>query len=141
MFRCAKQGGDGRDINQKSGDAAGRQRFFDRQDSDGGKSTLKSNQDDDLAARFVLLHAAVRLDDVVELEHLADLDPQCARMSVSLHAATYAELRALSGEYDVSAAWLHRRAVKEFIERNRTAGPTVLPLARLSAKGRGGNPQ
>src|SRR6516165_43867 len=39
----------------------------------------KSSQDDDLAARFVLLHAAVRLDDVVELEHLTDLHPQRAR--------------------------------------------------------------
>src|SRR6516164_957324 len=38
----------------------------------------KSSQDNDLAAGFVLLHAAVRLDDVVELEHLADLDPQRA---------------------------------------------------------------
>jgi hypothetical protein len=33
-----------------------------------------------------------------------------ARMSVSLDAATYADLRALSREYDVSAAWVLRRA-------------------------------
>jgi hypothetical protein len=57
---------------------ARRQRVFCRPGSDGGKSTLKSSQDHNLAARFVLLHAAVRLDDVVELEHPADLDPQRA---------------------------------------------------------------
>src|ERR1700739_670462 len=44
-----------------------------------GSRPLKSSQDDDLAARFVLLHAAVRLDDVVEFEHFADLDPQRPR--------------------------------------------------------------
>jgi predicted transcriptional regulator len=64
-----------------------------------------------------------------------------ARMSVSLDGGTYAELRALSREYDVSAAWILRRAVEAFIERNRTAGSTELPLARASAKGRGGNPR
>lgn len=64
-----------------------------------------------------------------------------ARMSISLDAATYAELRALSREYDVSAAWVLRRAVEEFIERNGTAGSTELPLTRASAKGRRGHPR
>jgi hypothetical protein len=64
-----------------------------------------------------------------------------ARMSVSLDAATYADLCALSREYDVSAAWVLRRAVEEFIERNRTVGQAELPLARASTKGRGGTPR
>jgi hypothetical protein len=46
-------------------------------DAEGGRS--KSSQDDNLAARFVLLYAAMRLDDVVELEDFADLDPQRPR--------------------------------------------------------------
>jgi hypothetical protein len=36
-------------------------------------------QHDDLSARVVLLHAAMGLSDLVELEGLADLDVQCAR--------------------------------------------------------------
>jgi len=35
---------------------------------------LAVRQDHDLAAGFVLLHAAMRLDDLIELEDLADLD-------------------------------------------------------------------
>jgi hypothetical protein len=35
------------------------------------QALAKSGQDDDLAVRLVLLHAAVRLDDVIELEHPA----------------------------------------------------------------------
>ena len=35
---------------------------------------LESSQDDDLTARSVLLHAAVRLDDVIELEDPPDLN-------------------------------------------------------------------
>src|SRR5216684_6165744 len=35
-------------------------------------------QHDDLSARLVLLHAAMRLSDLVEVEGLADLDVQCA---------------------------------------------------------------
>ena len=34
----------------------------------------ESSQDDDLTARSVLLHAAVRLGDVIELEDPPDLD-------------------------------------------------------------------
>ena len=33
---------------------------------------MYSSEDDDLAAGAVLFHAAVRCDDVVEIEHLTD---------------------------------------------------------------------
>jgi|SRR5580704_6299390 hypothetical protein len=36
-------------------------------------------QHDDLPARLVLLHAAMGLSDLVEVEGFADLDMQCAR--------------------------------------------------------------
>src|SRR5260370_5011338 len=36
-------------------------------------------QHDDLSARLVLLHAAMGLSDLVEVEGFADLDVQCAR--------------------------------------------------------------
>ena len=35
-------------------------------------------QHDDLSTRFVLLHAAMRLNDFVKVEGFADLDVQCA---------------------------------------------------------------
>jgi hypothetical protein len=54
---------------------ARRQWVFARQ----ARMTLKSSQDDDLVARFGLLHAAVRLDNVVEFEDPADLDAPRAR--------------------------------------------------------------
>jgi len=46
---------------------------------DAGGRRLKSSQDDDLAARFVFLRAAVRLDDVIELEDPVDLGAQRTR--------------------------------------------------------------
>ena len=56
-----------------------------------------------------------------------------ARVSVSLDVAAYADLCALSRRYDVSVAWVLRRALEEFIERNRNEGQTELPLARRAA--------
>jgi hypothetical protein len=49
-----------------------------RREASAGKcwrsAPLESSQDDDLTARPVLLHAAVRLDDVIEFEDSPDLD-------------------------------------------------------------------
>src|SRR5216684_4864077 len=39
-------------------------------------------QHDDLSARLVLLHTAMGLSDLVEVEGFADLDVQCARYDV-----------------------------------------------------------
>jgi hypothetical protein len=38
-----------------------------------------SGQHNDLAARFVLFHTAMRLNNLVKVEDLADLNLQCAR--------------------------------------------------------------
>lgn len=56
------------------------------------------------------------------------------RMSVSLDATAYAELHAISSDLGVSASWVLRRALEEFIERHRSESQTELPFARSSAK-------
>lgn len=53
---------------------------------------------------------------------------QSVRLSVSLAEDEYAELTRLGKELDLSAAWMIRRAVSEFVARNREGIEPDLPL-------------
>jgi len=50
------------------------------------------------------------------------------RLSVTLNEGEYSELSQLAASLDLSAAWMIRRAVSEFIARNRTGIKSDLPL-------------
>lgn len=50
------------------------------------------------------------------------------RLSVSLDQSEYAELSKLAASLDLSAAWMIRRAVSEFVARHRDGIETDLPL-------------
>lgn len=50
------------------------------------------------------------------------------RLSVALDEGEYEELRRLGAELDLSAAWLIRRAVSEFVARHRDGIAPDLPL-------------
>jgi len=60
------------------------------------------------------------------------------RLSVALDEAEYEELTRLGAELDLSAAWLIRRAVSEFVARHRDGIAPDLPLRppELEATGR-----
>ena len=49
------------------------------------------------------------------------------RLSVSLRSEDYDEVMRLAERYDVSAAWLGRQAIVEFLEKYRDA-QSLLPL-------------
>lgn len=51
------------------------------------------------------------------------------RLSISLEPRSHAALESLAAEHDVSVAWLARRAISEFIERQERAQQD-LPLVR-----------
>lgn len=53
-----------------------------------------------------------------------------ARLTVSLDERIHATLTALARRQDVSVAWLMRRAVSEFIERQEPQAQPELPLRR-----------
>lgn len=55
---------------------------------------------------------------------------QSVRLSVTLDEGEYAELTRLGGELDLSAAWMIRRAVSEFVARHREGVEADLPLRR-----------
>ena len=50
------------------------------------------------------------------------------RLSVSLDEGEYAELSKLAAALDLSAAWMIRRAVSEFVVRHRDGIESDLPL-------------
>ena len=50
------------------------------------------------------------------------------RLSVTLDEGEYSELSQLAASLDLSAAWMIRRAVSEFIARHRTGIKSDLPL-------------
>ncbi|MBK7250686.1 MAG: CopG family transcriptional regulator [Gammaproteobacteria bacterium] len=50
------------------------------------------------------------------------------RLSVTLDEADYAELSQLAASLDLSAAWMIRRAISEFIARYRASPESSLPL-------------
>ena len=52
------------------------------------------------------------------------------RLSVALDEAEYEELTRLGADLDLSAAWLIRRAVSEFVARHREGIEVDLPLRR-----------
>ena len=52
------------------------------------------------------------------------------RLSVALDEGEYAELTLLGAELDLSAAWMIRRAVSEFVARHRSGIEADLPLRR-----------
>ena len=47
-----------------------------------GACAQRLSQHYNLSTRFVLLHAAMRLNDFVEVERFANLDVQCARRNL-----------------------------------------------------------
>ncbi len=53
---------------------------------------------------------------------------QSVRLSVALDEADYAKLSKLGAELDLSAAWMIRRAVAEFVARHAGKNETELPL-------------
>lgn len=54
------------------------------------------------------------------------------RLSVSLDPADHAAISELAAEYDLSVAWMVRKAVSEFVARNADEDEPVLPLHRSS---------
>lgn len=52
------------------------------------------------------------------------------RLTVTLNEGEYAELTRLGAELDLSAAWMIRRAVSEFVARHRESIAADLPLQR-----------
>jgi hypothetical protein len=56
------------------------------------------------------------------------------RISVSLDEKEYAELARLAAELDLSAAWMIRRAVSDFISRYGNGADPTLPLDRSPQK-------
>jgi len=59
------------------------------------------------------------------------------RLSVSLDETEYAQLSRIGAALDQSAAWMIRRAISEFVTRNRQDVPSDLPLRRPEAETRG----
>lgn len=60
------------------------------------------------------------------------------RLSVALDEGEYEELTRLGAELDLSAAWLIRRAVSEFVARHRDGIEADLPLRRPEPEPGGG---
>ena len=58
------------------------------------------------------------------------------RLSVTLDEAEYGELTRIGAALDLSAAWMIRRAVSEFIARNGEDVEPALPLRRPETRAR-----
>lgn len=56
------------------------------------------------------------------------------RLSVSLDEEHHAAISRLAADMNLSAAWLVRRAVTEFVERHNSSVQTELPLIRRASK-------
>ncbi|CAM5323760.1 hypothetical protein ATER59S_00166 [Aquamicrobium terrae] len=54
------------------------------------------------------------------------------RLSVSIDAADHAAISKLAADMSLSAAWIVRKAVAEFVERNCNEEQRELPLLRSS---------
>lgn len=52
------------------------------------------------------------------------------RLSISVDRADHAELARLAAEHDLSLAWIVRRAITDFVEKNRAGPQGELPLPR-----------
>ena len=57
------------------------------------------------------------------------------RLSVNLDPADHAELTRLAAQHDLSLAWMVRKAVSEFVERNANHDQPALPLHRGGGRG------
>jgi len=57
------------------------------------------------------------------------------RISINLEDGEYAELSALAEKYDISMAWIGRKAILDFLDRNRE-NPLQLPLGFTEHGGR-----
>ncbi len=57
------------------------------------------------------------------------------RLSISLDPADHAELSRLAARHELSVAWMVRKAVSEFVERNANQDQPVLPLHRGGGSG------
>lgn len=53
-----------------------------------------------------------------------------ARLSFGMDATSHAKLSRLADEYGVSLAWMIRKAITEFIERQEESDQAELPLRR-----------
>jgi hypothetical protein len=58
----------------------------------------------------------------------AKAEKRSVRLSVSLDEHEYAELSQLAASLDLSAAWMIRRAVSDFVARHRSGIESDLPL-------------
>ena len=61
------------------------------------------------------------------------------RLSVSMGADVHAKLLQLTDKQDVSLAWMIRKALAEFIERQEQEDQAELPLRRSGEEGRTGS--
>lgn len=61
------------------------------------------------------------------------------RLSVSMDATVHAKLLRLADRQDVSLAWMIRKALAEFIERQEEEDQAELPLRRSGEEGRTGS--
>lgn len=59
------------------------------------------------------------------------------RFTVSLDPHDHAELSRLADSHDLSVAWMVRKAVAEFVERNRLSEQSELPLSRAGQDDQG----
>ncbi len=56
------------------------------------------------------------------------------RLSVSLEEKDHAAISRLAADMNLSAAWIVRRAITEFVERYENGAQCELPLVRRSSK-------
>lgn len=61
-------------------------------------------------------------------------DKNVVRLSVSLNKEDHVELTKLAEELDLSAAWVIRRAISDFIARHGNQPDDVLPVKRNGPK-------
>ncbi|MCH7889463.1 MAG: ribbon-helix-helix protein, CopG family [Proteobacteria bacterium] len=54
-----------------------------------------------------------------------------ARLSISLEGRVYAALRTAANKRDVSMAWIARRAIAEYLQRQEPESEPELPLPQL----------
>src|SRR5258708_8825335 len=92
-------------------------------------------QHDDLSARLVLLHAAMGLSDLVEVEGFADLDAQCARSDLldqilERRAHEIFRFASIGGQADRSRDSLHWGDIVEgpFVADNAGHATDAAPL-------------
>ena len=61
------------------------------------------------------------------------VDRRNVRLSVTLEESEYSELTRLGASLDLSAAWMIRRAVSEFVARHKNKLKPAFPLRKVEA--------